>query len=117
MTESAIKEFWVYEPNLVWTLLLLSHIVKYNIGSDDLNAVKYGLTSTSQEKDLWWTYQLIGKEKIDLSFTRKEENTDIIYIKLSFDKKLETQIDFCIFIVQEFHLQHRNYHTDLKVYE
>ena len=117
MNDTVTKEFWIFEPNLVWTLFLLSYIAKYEIGSDDLDTVKYDLTSTSQEKDLWSTFQLLGTEKIDLSLAREEENTDIIFIKISFDKRLSAQIDFCIFIVQDFHLQHRNYHTDLNIYE
>jgi hypothetical protein len=117
MTENTTREFWVFEPNLVWTLFLLSHVVKYEVDSDDINAVKYGLTSTSKEKSIWWTYQLIGTKTIDLRFSRSEEETDIIFIELSFDKELSAQIDLCIFVVQDFHLQHRNLHTDLKVYE
>jgi hypothetical protein len=117
MTDTVTKEFWVFETNLVWTLFLLSHIAKYDIGSSDLEAVKYDLTATSQEKDLWTTYQLIGTEKIDLRLAREEDNTDIIFIKVSFDKKLLSQIDFCIFIVQDFYLDHRFRHTDLNIYE
>ena len=117
MTKPTTNEFWVFEPNLVWTLFLISHVIKYDIDSDDLNAIKYGLTSTSKEQDLWWNYQFIGNETIDLRFARDEENTDIIFIELSFDKKLSAQIDLCIFVVQDFYLQHRNYHTDLKIYE
>lgn len=117
MTDIVTKEFWVFEPNLVWTLYLLSYIAKYDIGSGDLDVVKYDLTATSQEKDVWCTYQLIGAEQIDLSLAREEEDTDIIFIKVSFDKKLVSQIDFCIFIVQDFYLDHRNRHTDLNIYE
>jgi hypothetical protein len=117
MTETAMREFWVFEPNLVWTLLLLSHVVKYDLDNNDVNAVKYGLTSTTKGKNLWWTYQLTGDQTIDLRFAREAEDTDIIFIELHFDKKLSAQIDLCIFVVQDFYLQHRNYHTDLKVYE
>ena len=88
MTQNVTSEFWIFEPNLVWTLLLLSHLAKYDVDSDDLNAIKYGLTSTSKEQNIWWNYQLTGNKTIDLRFALDEENTEIIFIELSFDKEL-----------------------------
>jgi hypothetical protein len=100
--------FWIFEPNLVPTLLLLSHCIKYDVSSNDLDAIEYGLTSTSSEQDVWWTYQLTGDKIIDMEFARDEENTDIIFIRLSFDKELSAQIDLCIFMVENFFIQTRN---------
>ncbi|AFD08606.1 hypothetical protein [Solitalea canadensis] len=108
MAETIKRKFWIFEPDLNCTLLLIAHVAKYDIDSDDLNAIIYGLTSTSQEKDIWWTYQFVGNKIIDLCFARDDDNTDIIFIELSFSKELSSQIDLCIFAVQDFYLQQGN---------
>ena len=117
MTENIRTDFWFFEPNLVPVLLLLSHIIKYDFDSSDLDAIKYGLTSSSREKNLWWAYQLIGEKTIDMQFARDDDNTDIIFIQLTFDKALAPQVELCVFMVQDFFISHRHYHTDLKIYE
>ena len=109
MTDSVTKGFWIYEQDLLPTLLILSHLVGYDFGDDDLNAIEYGLTGTSDEKNNWWTYQFIADQTIDLRFARDEDNTDIIFIQLSFDKDLYGQVDLAIYIVQEFNLRHKHY--------
>ena len=52
MTDTATKDFWIFEQNLVPTLLILSHLVGYDFDDDDFNAIEYGLTGTSNERDL-----------------------------------------------------------------
>lgn len=117
MSENVTTEFWFYEPNLVPTLLLLSHILKYDVDSNDLDIIKYGLTSTSPVRNLWFTYQLNGEKTIEMRCARDDENTDIIFVQLTVDSQLLPQVDLCIFTVQGFFMSHRRYHTDLKIYE
>lgn len=108
MTDIATKDFWIFRQKLLSTLLLLSHLVDYDFDNNDLDAVEYGLTGTSN-KNIWWTYQLIGKTTIDLRFACDEDETDIIFIQLSFGKFLRGQVDLIIYVVQEFDSQHKHF--------
>ena len=108
MTNNATKDFWIFKQNLLPTLLIFSHLVGYDFDDDDLNAIEYGLTGTSNEKNIWWSYQLVGDRTINLRFAYDEENNDIIFFRLSFDKDLCGQVDLTIFMVLEFDLQHRH---------
>ena len=100
----SIKTFWIFKQNFYPALLILSHLIGYEFKDDDLNAIKYGLAGTSDEKNIWLAYQLRGISNFDLHFAHDEGDTDIIFIRLSFDKKLSEQVDLTIFLVQEFDL-------------
>jgi len=109
MPQSTTEGFWIFEQNLLPTLLILSHIVGYAFDEDEFTAIEYGLTGTSDEKNIWWTYQFIGDKTIDIRFARDEDNKDIIFIDLLFDKDLVGQVGLTIYIAQDFNLQSIHY--------
>ena len=105
MPEISNIDFWIFEPNLISTLLILSEVVKYDLEESELDLIKYGLSSSSVQKELSYPYQFNGKKNLGFLFARDEENTDIIFIHLSFDEILSSQIGLAIFIVQNFSIQ------------
>lgn len=113
MSDNAIKVFWFFEPNLVPAILLLSHICKYELSTENLDEIKQGLTGTSDERDIWFSYRLSGDKNINLRLTRDEENTDIIFVELAFDKILIEQIDLCVFTIENFFIQHHESQSDI----
>lgn len=117
MDKSESREFWVEKANLPWLLLLLSRVVNYKIDSSDLDIILYDLTATAREQDLWAATQLVGEITIDIRLARDMENTNIIFIRLLFEKQIVNAIDVCIMVVQDFYLSHKHYHIDLEIYE
>jgi hypothetical protein len=108
MTTNTTKDFWIFRQNLLPALLIISQIINYDLDDDDFNAIGYGLVGTSDEKNVWWTYQFTGDYMIDLRFACDEEDKEIIFIQLSFDEDLGGQVDLTIFVVQEFNLQYKH---------
>lgn len=108
MINNIFKKFWIFQKNLYSTLLILSEVIGYDIDDDDFNAIDYGLQGTSDEKNIWWYYQLIGDHTIYLQLAKDEENTDIVFIQLTFEEQLSKQVNLVIFVVQEFDLKYRH---------
>ena len=100
--------FWIFESNLLSTLLILSHLVSYEFDSSDFDAIKFGLEDTSADKDIWYDYQLIGDDIIDMKIAYEEDDRDIIFFSLLFEKDLADKINLIIDIVQEFDVKVRN---------
>ncbi len=107
------RQFWIFDYNLVSLLLILSEIIKYKFDHDDIIAIKYGLTSTSDEKDIWFDYRLTGIESIFLKFARDDDNRDIIFIDLTTKIELSDKIDFAIYVTDNFKLDSLNFNEGL----
>lgn len=103
------NRFWIYKSDLISTLLIISHIAGYDFEEFDLDAIRYGISGTSNEEKLSWGYQLIGKSTIDLKFTREDDgDTDIIFINLSYESEISREIALAMFVFDEFSVVHRH---------
>lgn len=115
MVEKESKEFWIEKHNLPWLLILLCRVINYQVERIDLEMILYNLAGTSVQDNRWFAWQLAGDAAIDFRFARDMENTDILFIEFSFDKKISCAVDVCIFTVQHFYLSHKHYDTDFKI--
>lgn len=109
MKKDAKNGFWIFESNFISSLLILSHLANYEADNNDFDAIKFGLVGTSADKRIWYDYQLIGSTIIDIQVAYDENDSSIIFFSLSFDQNLAEKIEFMIYIVQEFNVNHRNY--------
>jgi len=108
----ARRGFWIWRENLVPLLLLLSEIVGYAADDSDLDALHFGLSGTSDEKEIWFAYSLIGRNRMDMELANDLENDDIVHVSLNFEKTLGQVVDFATYVVADFSLKHRMYAPD-----
>jgi hypothetical protein len=112
-----VKKVRINEINLPWFLYLLGSIIRYNMDPDDLTGIKYALTATSKEKDIWWPCHLKGEKQVVLHLARQEADTGWIFIQIQYEAALKEQMDLCVQVVTEFYLTHKWLGGDLVDYE
>lgn len=95
-------ENWIYEQNLLSFISVLSYLLKYKLGRDDMIAIKYGLC----DSDIWLNYTI---SDVDIDFL-SYENT--IYIRIDLNKcntELIEKISFLFNICQNYSLRDLSY--------
>lgn len=71
--------FWIWKNNLPGILRLISDMCGYDLDQSNMDEIKYGLFSTSDEKGFWFEYQL---SKTTIKLALDEEDRDIVFIQL-----------------------------------
>ena len=104
-----IRKFWFFEENIIPFLLILSETVNYKLESEEISKIKYELTATSDERDIWFEYDFSGIGNINLRLAKDEENTQIIFVNLKTSTDLIEKIDLAIYIVENYNLNPINY--------
>lgn len=104
------KGSWIWKENLLAFLLILSDISFYSFDESDWEAVKYGLTGTSDEQNIWFDYNFAGRIPISLKLANDPEE-DLIVYNLSYPDRLKEKLDLLEDIVSSFMVTPRNFIT------
>ncbi|WP_346320864.1 hypothetical protein [Chitinophaga sp. YIM B06452] len=104
------KGNWIWKDNLLAFLLILSDIASYSFDESDWEAVKCGLTGTSDEQNTWFDYVLAGNVVISIKLANDPEEDLIIY-NLSYPDTLQEKLDLLENILSKFKLTPRNFST------
>lgn len=105
MNKNVKKSFLIFKEKLNPFLIGLSEIVNYDLSMSDMDAIEYGIFNTSDERNLWWDYSLLGKSTADLEFALDEENRDILFIRLTIEEQLIKELGLLIFMIETFELK------------
>lgn len=107
--ERLTEYFRILKHNLDAALIALAYIAGCKPAPDELDTIGYGIFHTDLDLDIWYGYSFNGHTTISFRVARDEGDSDILSIGLNFDAMLKEQIALCMFFVQEFTLQVRNY--------
>ena len=100
--------FWIWHRNLTPGLLILADVISYDLDQSEIDAIQLGIEGTSEQRDVWYDYKFVCNSTLSFDFALNEEDLDMIFIKLSFDKALEVSINTIIYILQDFDISHRH---------
>lgn len=106
-TIAMAKSGWIWKENLLPFLIILSNISSYNFGESDLEAISYGLTGTSEERNIWFSYNFDGEIPISIKLSNDPKQELIIY-NLTFPDKLKEKLELVEYILGDFMLTPRN---------
>ncbi|TJZ49311.1 hypothetical protein FAZ15_22340 [Sphingobacterium olei] len=87
--------FWFGSDKLVGVLTMLSYLIDYKIGEEEIKILKLELQGTNDEKNQWITHKLNGKlNSISLNLAYDdEEGSDMIHIKIKCSPNLKPQLE------------------------
>ena len=108
MTEMSKETFWFWSNNLVPTLLILANVISYDLLQEEIDAIKSGLEGTSDIKNVWYNYKFLNQQLLLLDIAFDEDNADIIFIRLSYDKELQVAMNTVIYVVTNFNVNERH---------
>ena len=107
MTGKSTTGFWIFESSLISTLTILSHLVKYHCSHDEIEMIKYGLSSTSDEKSIWFNHHFKGERLIEMKLSRDSDNSDIIFFEICSEEITSSEIDLVVYIAENYNLQQK----------
>lgn len=102
------KTLWVFKHKLKPFLIGLAEIVHYDLSMSDIDAIEYGINSTSDERDLWWTYRFSAKTIVDLAFALEEDDRDILFIRIDIEDVYRKELALLIFMIETFELTEKH---------
>lgn len=87
--------FWFWADKLSAIVTMLSHLTKYNIDKEEIEAIKIDLIGTNDEQDRWSAWKLDGElYKMQLKFAYdKEEGESMIHIRIKTSVDLEQKLE------------------------
>lgn len=87
--------FWIWSNKLDPVLTMLSHIADYELTQEERGLIKEELQTTNDEKGIWSTYLLKGKQhEIELRLAYDdEEGTDMVHLKLVTSTELKEKLE------------------------
>ncbi len=74
------KGFWIWKTKLTEVLTAISNKADIELTSSSMNAIKYGLIGTSDEKDNWFDYKL-GDVSVRLAVDN--DDNDIVHFQIT----------------------------------
>jgi hypothetical protein len=75
-----IKGFWIWKNKLTEVLTALSDKADVELTSSSLDAIKYGLAATSDDKDNWFDHK-IGDVSVRLAVDN--DDNDIVHLEIT----------------------------------
>ena len=106
MSKKINKDFWIFKNKLTPFLLGVSNIIGYELLVEDIEAIKYGITQTNYEENIWWRFELGNKDNVSMLFAMDKEDSDILFIKMELQSEFEKLISVVLFYITEFELKH-----------
>lgn len=92
-------DFWFWENKFQAILEVLAYLADYDVSFDEVETIKYGLSNTNSDKNIWYDYFFQGKAHlIKFKLAKDEEEHNIISIQIETSIKLKEKlelIDFC----------------------
>jgi hypothetical protein len=108
MAEITRETFWIWSNNLTPTLLILANLISYDLLQEEIDAIKFGLEGTPDIKNEWYNYKFLNHQLLSLDIAFDEDNADIIFIRLSYDKELQVAMNTVIYVVTNFNVNERH---------
>ena len=97
-------ETWIDEENLNPVLTAIGWICDYKFEVDDWDAVKHGVKSVDESKDIWFEYPLIGKFEIRTR-TTMEPGSSNYSLRVECDKDIKGELDMVTWIAQAYRIK------------
>jgi hypothetical protein len=92
---------WIYEENLKPLLETVSGFVAYSFDESDWVAVSTGSLNTSDEKNEWYEYRLIGSQTVDVKIAA-DPGSCVVFVQLQGEPGIEEKIEVAISIFQQY---------------
>ncbi len=98
---------WVLDKNALPLLMVIAHLVNYELDHWDHDALEHGLEATDAEAEQWLHYPIGRAPTVDVRLAR-DPGTAVIHVSIDARAELRDRIALAIQIGQQFELTPRS---------
>lgn len=98
-----IGNAWIHSGNLTPFLRFVADRAKYELSEDEVEAIEFGVRSTDQEADRWFTYEFAGANSVNLWFAI-DPGTSVTFWRAECPREMQSAIEAAAELMQQYRL-------------
>ncbi len=88
LTPNTLVSNWVCPESVRALVSFVSHLVGYRFDDADWVAIEFGIEGTDAERDLWFSYPIVGVPTVEIAFAAEPE-ADPVHVRLQSSAPVE----------------------------